>query len=189
MLITEFLDGHSFDPETRRVMGVAPRNGAGSPRTCGSNRPNHRNTRQENHCAREGRHDLFQSVGGKLIGWYLTFGRHDWLAIGEFPNEKAAASAILAAAAWHQPWWADHENPCGRRWQGSTTELHRHWWTGPRRPDRRRSLSVSPPQAGTELEKSATNISGACRAPTPTQRCVYFTTQIDAGSDLRRTRR
>jgi hypothetical protein len=27
---------------------------------------------------------LFQSVGGKLIGWYLTFGRHDWLAIGEF---------------------------------------------------------------------------------------------------------
>ena len=42
---------------------------------------------------------LFQSVGGKLIGWYLTFGHHDWMAIGEFPNEKAAASAILAAAA------------------------------------------------------------------------------------------
>jgi uncharacterized protein with GYD domain len=46
---------------------------------------------------------LFQSVRGKLIGWYLTFGHHDWMAIGEFPNEKAAASAILAAAfpdAW-----------------------------------------------------------------------------------------
>jgi uncharacterized protein with GYD domain len=42
---------------------------------------------------------LFQSVGGRLIGWYLTFGRHDWLAIGEFPDEKAAASAVLAAAA------------------------------------------------------------------------------------------
>ncbi len=42
---------------------------------------------------------LFNSVGGKLIGWYLTFGRHDWLAIGEFPDEKAAASAVLAAAA------------------------------------------------------------------------------------------
>ena len=42
---------------------------------------------------------LFKSVGGKLIGWYLTFGRHDWLVIGEFPDEKAAASAILAAAA------------------------------------------------------------------------------------------
>ena len=41
---------------------------------------------------------LFQSLGGRLIGWYLTFGRHDWLAIGEFPDEKAAASAVLAAA-------------------------------------------------------------------------------------------
>jgi uncharacterized protein with GYD domain len=43
--------------------------------------------------------NLFKSVGGKLIGWYLTFGRHDWLVIGEFPNEKIAASAVLAAAA------------------------------------------------------------------------------------------
>ena len=41
---------------------------------------------------------LFESVGGRLIGWYLTFGSRDWLAIAEFPNEKAAASAILAAA-------------------------------------------------------------------------------------------
>src|SRR6202049_1935170 len=38
-------------------------------------------------------------AGGRLIGWYLTFGHHDWLAIGEFPDEKAAASAVLAAAA------------------------------------------------------------------------------------------
>ena len=42
---------------------------------------------------------LFGSVGGRLIGWYLTFGHHDWLVIAEFPDEKAAASAILAAAA------------------------------------------------------------------------------------------
>jgi uncharacterized protein with GYD domain len=42
---------------------------------------------------------LFKSVGGRLIGWYLTFGHHDWLVIGEFPDEKAAASAVLAAAA------------------------------------------------------------------------------------------
>jgi len=42
---------------------------------------------------------LFKSAGGRLVGWYLTFGRHDWLAIGEFPDEKAAAAAILAAAA------------------------------------------------------------------------------------------
>ena len=41
---------------------------------------------------------LFKSVGGKLVGWYLTFGHHDWMAIGEFPDEKAAASAILAAS-------------------------------------------------------------------------------------------
>ena len=42
---------------------------------------------------------LFKSVGGKLIGWYLTFGRYDWLVIGEFADEKAAASAVLAASA------------------------------------------------------------------------------------------
>src|SRR5262249_16525381 len=42
---------------------------------------------------------LFESVGGRLIGWYLTFGPRDWLVIGEFPDNKAAASAILAAAA------------------------------------------------------------------------------------------
>src|SRR5215468_1945322 len=42
---------------------------------------------------------LFQSLGGRLIGWSLTFGRHDWLVIAKFPDEKAAASAILAAAA------------------------------------------------------------------------------------------
>ena len=41
---------------------------------------------------------LFKSAGGKLVGWYLTFGHHDFLVIGEFPDEKAAASAILAAA-------------------------------------------------------------------------------------------
>jgi uncharacterized protein with GYD domain len=42
---------------------------------------------------------LFKSCGGKLIGWYLTFGPQDWMVIGEFPNDKAAASAVLAAAA------------------------------------------------------------------------------------------
>jgi uncharacterized protein with GYD domain len=47
---------------------------------------------------RESRRESLQSVGGKLIGWHLTFGPHDWLVIGEFPNDKAAASAILAGA-------------------------------------------------------------------------------------------
>jgi uncharacterized protein with GYD domain len=78
---------------------------------------------------------LFKSVGGRLIGWYLTFGRHDWLVIGEFPDEKAAASAILAAAAggscaddriehvlWNRPSFrgpyrssANPSRPCARR--------------------------------------------------------------------------
>ena len=31
---------------------------------------------------------LFESVGGRLIGWYLTFGHHDWLVIAEFPDEN-----------------------------------------------------------------------------------------------------
>ena len=35
---------------------------------------------------------LFKSVGGKLIGWYLTFGHHDWLAIGEFKEARKAHS-------------------------------------------------------------------------------------------------
>jgi uncharacterized protein with GYD domain len=42
---------------------------------------------------------LFKKVGGRLIAWYLTFGHHDWLCIGEFPDDKAAAAAMLAAAA------------------------------------------------------------------------------------------
>jgi uncharacterized protein with GYD domain len=42
---------------------------------------------------------LFKSCGGKLVCWYLTFGHFDWLAIGEFPDAKAAASAVLAASA------------------------------------------------------------------------------------------
>ena len=42
--------------------------------------------------------NLFERVGGRLLGWYLTFGPHDWLVIGEFPDNKAAAAAILAAA-------------------------------------------------------------------------------------------
>ena len=31
---------------------------------------------------------LFKSVGGRLIGWYLTFGHHDWMAIVNSPTRK-----------------------------------------------------------------------------------------------------
>src|SRR6266540_5958826 len=34
-----------------------------------------------------------------LLQGRRTFGHHDWLVIGEFPDDKAAASAVLAAAA------------------------------------------------------------------------------------------
>ena len=40
----------------------------------------------------------------RTVTWHdraalLTFGRHDWLVIGEFPDDRACASAVLAAAA------------------------------------------------------------------------------------------
>ena len=47
--------------------------------------------------------NLFKSFGGKLIGWYLTFGHHDWLVIGEFPDNKAAASAGAGRCWGRQP--------------------------------------------------------------------------------------
>ena len=34
---------------------------------------------------------LFESVGGRLIGWYLTFGHHDWLV----PRPSAAPGVFL----------------------------------------------------------------------------------------------
>jgi uncharacterized protein with GYD domain len=42
--------------------------------------------------------ELFRTAGGKLLSWYLTFGRYDWLLIAEAPNERAMVAAALAAA-------------------------------------------------------------------------------------------
>jgi uncharacterized protein with GYD domain len=67
--------------------------------------------------------NLFESVGGRLIGWYLTFGPHDWLVIGEFPDNKAAASAILAvraAAAWQI---SKRRSPCQPKMQRRPLKL------------------------------------------------------------------
>jgi uncharacterized protein with GYD domain len=41
---------------------------------------------------------LLAGVGGKLHGYYLTFGEYDFLLIAEARNEKLMASVILAAA-------------------------------------------------------------------------------------------
>ena len=43
--------------------------------------------------------ELLAAVGGRLIGWYLTLGRYDWLIIAEAPDERTLVSTVLAAAA------------------------------------------------------------------------------------------
>jgi uncharacterized protein with GYD domain len=42
---------------------------------------------------------LLSKVGGRLIGYYLTFGEYDFLNIFEVPNDTQAAAVLLAAAS------------------------------------------------------------------------------------------
>src|SRR5215212_1137571 len=42
---------------------------------------------------------LFESVGGRLISFYVTFGEYDWVTIFEAPDEVAASAALIAGAA------------------------------------------------------------------------------------------
>jgi uncharacterized protein with GYD domain len=42
---------------------------------------------------------LLAKAGGRLIGYYLTFGEYDFLVIAELPNDIQAAAALLAAAS------------------------------------------------------------------------------------------
>jgi uncharacterized protein with GYD domain len=42
---------------------------------------------------------LLAKAGGRLIGYYLTFGEYDFLAIAEVPNDVQAAAVLLAAAS------------------------------------------------------------------------------------------
>src|SRR4029079_3993057 len=41
---------------------------------------------------------LLSKVGGRLIGYYVTFGEYDFLSIAEAPGETPMASALLAPA-------------------------------------------------------------------------------------------
>jgi uncharacterized protein with GYD domain len=41
---------------------------------------------------------LLAKAGGRLIGYYLTFGEYDFMAIAEVPNDTQAAAVLLAAA-------------------------------------------------------------------------------------------
>ena len=36
-----------------------------------------------------------EAAGGKLVGFYLTMGRYDMVAIAEFPSDEVAAEVML----------------------------------------------------------------------------------------------
>jgi uncharacterized protein with GYD domain len=42
---------------------------------------------------------LLSKAGGRLIGYYMTFGEYDFLSIAEAPSETQMAAALLAAAS------------------------------------------------------------------------------------------
>ena len=42
---------------------------------------------------------LLSKIGGRLLGYYLTFGEYDFLAIAEAPNDIQMAAALLAAGS------------------------------------------------------------------------------------------
>ncbi|MDP2411860.1 MAG: GYD domain-containing protein [Pseudolabrys sp.] len=42
---------------------------------------------------------MLSKVGGRLIGYYLTFGDYDFLAICEAPSETQMAAVLLAAGS------------------------------------------------------------------------------------------
>jgi uncharacterized protein with GYD domain len=42
---------------------------------------------------------LFESLGGRLIGMYYSFGDHDGVIIGEAPDNVSQTAAVLASIA------------------------------------------------------------------------------------------
>jgi uncharacterized protein with GYD domain len=40
-----------------------------------------------------------EAAGGKMVAWYLTMGRYDFVVISQAPNAKAAAAVLLATGA------------------------------------------------------------------------------------------
>ena len=51
--------------------------------------------------------NLFESVGGRLIGWYLTFSPRDWLVISELPDSAPYGALLpfqaVRFAGYHRP--------------------------------------------------------------------------------------
>ena len=42
---------------------------------------------------------MLSKVGGRLVGYYLTFGEYDFLTIAEAPSETQMAAVLLAAGS------------------------------------------------------------------------------------------
>ena len=42
---------------------------------------------------------VIEAAGGKWIGFYLTMGRYDMVAVSESPSDEAATTAILSIAS------------------------------------------------------------------------------------------
>jgi uncharacterized protein with GYD domain len=42
---------------------------------------------------------LLSKIGGRLLGYYLTFGEYDFLTIAEAPSDVQMAAAVLAAGS------------------------------------------------------------------------------------------
>ncbi len=40
-----------------------------------------------------------EAAGGKMVAWYLTMGRYDFVVISQAPSATAAASVLLATGA------------------------------------------------------------------------------------------
>jgi uncharacterized protein with GYD domain len=43
--------------------------------------------------------EAIKAAGGELKAFYLTFGRYDAVALAEYPNDEAAAKAVLTVAS------------------------------------------------------------------------------------------
>jgi uncharacterized protein with GYD domain len=42
--------------------------------------------------------ELLETMGGRLVSWYLSFGEYDGLAIYEAPDDRTAGALVVAAA-------------------------------------------------------------------------------------------
>jgi uncharacterized protein with GYD domain len=42
--------------------------------------------------------ELLETMGGRLVSWYLSFGEYDGLAIYEAPDDATAGAVVVAAA-------------------------------------------------------------------------------------------